>query len=97
VSWIDQKFDLSLWGSLVGRRRDLDPISGSRFDLIGDPIFSDAYKKMNMAGAYKIGRSLTAFLRVENLLDQDYQEVLGFPAYRLNFSVGLRLRIGGGR
>jgi hypothetical protein len=29
------------------------------------------------------------------MLNQRYQEVLGFPAYRLNFSAGLRLLIGG--
>jgi hypothetical protein len=37
------------------------------------------------------------FARVENLLNQDYQEIIGFPAYRLNFSAGLRVRIGGGK
>jgi outer membrane cobalamin receptor len=37
------------------------------------------------------------FGRIENLLNQDYEEVLGYPAYRLNFSAGMRFRIGGGK
>ncbi|HXG67837.1 MAG TPA: TonB-dependent receptor, partial [Blastocatellia bacterium] len=97
VSWLDSRFDLTLDGSLVGRRRDTDPVSGLRFDFSGRPFFVDGYAKLNAAGSLRVTQNLTAFARVENLLNQDYEEVLGFPAYRLNFSAGLRLRVGGGR
>lgn len=95
VSWIDQKFDLTLDGSLVGKRRDFIPFPFTKFDFAGNPIFADGYEKLNLSGAYHLTNSLNLFARVENLLNQDYQEVLGFPAYRLNFSAGLRIRIGG--
>ncbi len=95
ISWTDQRFDITFDGSLVGNRRDVDPISGARFDLSGRPIFNDGYAKLNGAGAYNLTRSVAVFARVENLLNDDYQEILGFPAYRLNFSAGLRVRIGG--
>lgn len=95
ISWVDRRFDLTLDGSIVGRRRDIDPVSGARFDLSGRPFFNDGYAKVNLAGSYHVTRSLTAFARVENLFNEDYEEILGFPAQRLNFSVGLRLRIGG--
>jgi vitamin B12 transporter len=97
IGWVDRQFDVSLDGSLLGRRRDLDPVSGARFLASGQPIFTDGYAKVNAAGSYHFTNRVTAFARIENLLNQDYQEVLGFPAYRLNFRVGLRLRIGGGR
>jgi vitamin B12 transporter len=96
LGWVDSKFDVSLDGSLVGRRRDIDPVSGARFRA-SQPIFNDGYEKVNLAGSYHFTNRVTAFARIENLLNQDYQEVLGFPAYRLNFRAGLRLRIGGGK
>lgn len=95
LSWIDRRFDISFDGSIVGKRRDADAVAFSKFDNVGRPIFNDAYAKLNAAGSYHISKLISAFARVENLLNQDYQEVLGFPAYRLNFSAGLRVRVGG--
>lgn len=97
VGWVGQRFDAAVEGSLVGSRRDFNPFTFTRFDATGRPIFNDGYARINTAGSYHINRFVTAYARVENLLNQDYEEVLGFPAYRLNFSAGLRVRIGGGR
>ena len=97
VSWIDKRFDLVFDGSLVGRRRDFIPFPFAKFDLSGRPVFNDGYAKLNGSGSVHVSRFLTLFARVENLLNQDYQEIIGFPAYHLNFSAGLRVRIGGGR
>ncbi|HTG14586.1 MAG TPA: TonB-dependent receptor, partial [Blastocatellia bacterium] len=96
VSWVGPKYDVTMDGSFVGKRRDLDPVTGARF-AGGRPIFNDGYAKLNAAGSYHAGRFITLFARIENLLNQDYQEILGFPAYRLNFSAGLRVRVGGAR
>jgi len=95
ASWVSERFDITLDGSLVGRRRDFDPVTGARFDAQGRVIFNDSYAKLNLSGAVRVNRQVTAFARVENLLNQEYQEVLGYPAYRLNFSAGLRVRVGG--
>ncbi|HSE37205.1 MAG TPA: TonB-dependent receptor, partial [Blastocatellia bacterium] len=97
ASWIDQRFDMTVDGSIVGKRRDFIPFPFAKFGLSGEPIFNDGYAKLNAAGAFHVNDSVSLFARVENLLNQDYQEVLGFPAYRLNFTAGLRFRIGGGR
>jgi vitamin B12 transporter len=95
ASWVVAAWDVTFDGSLVGRRRDLDPVSGARFDAAGRALINEGYAKLNLSGSYRINRGLRAFARIENLLNQDYQEVLGFPAYRLNFSAGLRVQIGG--
>lgn len=97
VSWVDRRFDISLDGSIVGKRRDADPVTFAKFDSAGRPVFTDAYAKLNVAGSYHISNLISAFARIENLLNQEYQEVLGFPAYRLNFMAGLRVRVGGGK
>ena len=97
ASWVDQRFDVTVDGSIVGRRRDFVPFPFAKFGLSGEPIFNDGYAKLNAAGSFHVNESVILFARVENLLNQDYQEVLGFPAYRLNFTAGLRLRVGGRR
>ncbi len=97
AGWVDQRFDATIDGSIVGQRRDFTPFPFAKFDPSGKPIFSDGYAKLNAAGSYHLNNSVSLFARVENLLNQDYQEVLGFPAYRLNFSAGLRIRVGGRR
>jgi vitamin B12 transporter len=97
ATWVDQRFDVTVDGSIVGRRRDFIPFPFARFDSSSRPIFSDGYAKLNGAGAVHLSNSASLFARVENLLNQDYQEVLGFPAYRLNFTAGVRIRVGGRR
>jgi vitamin B12 transporter len=97
VAWIDERFDLMIDGSLVGKRRDFTPFPFSKFDATGQPIFNDGYAKLNAAGTFRLHHNISLFARIENLLNQDYEEVIGFPAYRLTFSAGLRLRFGGGR
>lgn len=97
INWTEQRYDLSLSGSFVGARRDIDPLTGVRFDLGGAAIVNDGYAKLNAAGSYHATGSVSLFARVENLLNQNYQEVRGYPAYRLNFTAGLRIKLGGGR
>ncbi len=89
VSWTGEKFEANLDAFFIGRRRDLDPVTFSRF------AYNQGYAKVDLAGSYRLSPRISAFARIENLLNQEYQEVLGYPAYRLNFSAGLRFRIGG--
>jgi outer membrane cobalamin receptor len=97
VAFIGGKFDANLDGVFTGKRRDYDPAYFSRFDSQGRPIYNGGYTKLDLAGSYRLNSSVSLFGRIENLLNQDYEEVLGYPAYRLNFSAGMRFRIGGGK
>lgn len=89
AAWIGEHFDINLQGFIVGERRDLDPVTFSRLAT------NRGYSKVDLAGAYRLTNQLTFFARVENLLNRNYEEILGFPAYRLTFSAGLKLSIGG--
>ena len=40
-------------------------------------------------------RVITAYANVENALDKQYEEVVGYPALGINVRAGLRFRIGG--
>jgi vitamin B12 transporter len=97
LAFTGDKFNANLDGLFIGKRRDFDPAYFSRFDLRGRPIYNGGYAKLDLAGSYRLNSFISLFARVENLLNQDYEEVLGYPAYRLNFSAGMRFRIGGGR
>lgn len=89
VGWVGERFDVNLSALFIGRRRDIDPVSFSRL------VYNEGFSKVDLAGGYRLNARATLFARIENLLNQNYQEVLGYPAYRLTFSAGLRMRIGG--
>jgi len=94
IVWLGDKFDANFDGVFVGKRRD---IGSARLDPQGRPIYNDGYAKLDLAASYRFNSYVSIFARIENLLNQDYQEVLGYPAYRLNFSAGIRFRIGVGK
>ncbi|MGH9842508.1 MAG: TonB-dependent receptor [Blastocatellia bacterium] len=96
-AWTGDKLGVNMDAFLVGKRRDVDPVFFTRFDAAGKPIYNDGYAKLDLAGSYRINSYVSLFARIENLLNQDYEEVLGYPAYRLNFSAGMKFRIGGGK
>ncbi len=97
ATWMGSRFDINLIGTFLGRRRDGDPVTFARFDLNGNPIYNKGYARIDVTGAYRLTSFLGLFARIENLLNRNYQEALGYPAYRLTFSAGLRINLGGGR
>jgi outer membrane receptor protein involved in Fe transport len=60
LSWIDRRFDLTLDGSIVGRRRDFDPVTFAKFDAAGRPIFNDGYARLDASGSLEVTRNLRA-------------------------------------
>jgi len=77
-----------LGGSFVGRRADSD-------FLIFNITHAPGYARVDAGGWYSIHPRVTAYFNVENLLDKQYQEVVGYPALGINARAGLRFRIGG--
>lgn len=73
----------------VGNRPDFDPETG---EIVTNP----QYTRVDLATAYLLPWNLydisfSLFGQVSNLLDRDYQEVLGFPALPINALAGLRV------
>lgn len=95
VAWLGERFDLNLDTFFVGRRRDIDPVFFTRFDNSNRPIYNNGYSRTDLAGSWRLSAALSLFARAENLLNRNYQEVLGYPAYRMTFSGGLRIGLGG--
>jgi outer membrane cobalamin receptor len=82
------RWGANLGGSFIGRRADSD-------FLIFNITHAPGYARVDAGGWYSIHPRVTAYFNVENLLDKQYQEVVGYPALGINVRAGLRFRIGG--
>jgi vitamin B12 transporter len=56
-----------------------------------EPLTAPGYVLVNIAGSYDLGHGLTAFARINNLLNEHYQEPLGYNRQGLGVFGGLRL------
>src|SRR6185436_18434336 len=81
---------LNLVARYNGRQSDVaftDP------SFIPVPVRLDDYLLINLAGDLRLTKRVEAFARVENLLDDQYEEVFSFVAPGRSTYAGLRLRI----
>lgn len=62
-----------------------------RIDSDGTPM--DAYERLDLAAEYRLGRSLRPYVRIDNLLDEDYEEINGFTTPGRTVLVGLRAEL----
>jgi vitamin B12 transporter len=82
VLWGRLRGDLTvLW---VGERADVDPITFGRTELEG-------HVTGNLALSYELYRGLEVTFRAQNLADEEYEEVAGYPAPGRRLMAGLRL------
>ena len=65
----------------VNAREDIDPRTFARVD-------SPDYTLMRLLADYAVNARLHVYGRIENLADQHYQEVLGYPALGRGFFGG---------
>jgi vitamin B12 transporter len=92
VSYSRQKFGATLGGTFLGPRPDSDflflPAAMELTHVAG-------YARLDAGGWYAIKRYVTAYANVGNLLNQHYEDALGYPALTANFRAGLRFTLGG--
>ncbi|HXY51272.1 MAG TPA: TonB-dependent receptor [Terriglobales bacterium] len=88
VNYFGRRWGGDVGGSFVGRRPDSDFL-GLGFD------HTPSYALVNLGGWYDVRPQITVYANLENTLNRHYEEVVGYPALRLNFRAGLRFRIGG--
>ena len=86
------------WGTRIG----YDP--SERFKLTADAVYVgermdwgdvtlDSYALVNVAGSYRVSAVLEVFGRVENLLDEEYEEAGGYGTEGLSAYIGIRADI----
>jgi outer membrane receptor protein involved in Fe transport len=89
--WLsDDKVESSVAYFFVGDRDDIDPATS-------EIVNHGAYSRVDLVASYSAGvrwgliGGEQAFVRVVNLLDRNYSEVLGFKSPTLNFVAGIKL------
>lgn len=75
---------LSLVGTWVGSRLDLDPATFAHVD-------NASYFTLDVAGGWQLRSHIAPFARVLNVLDRRHQPVLGFPALGRTVVGGVRV------
>jgi vitamin B12 transporter len=77
------KLRTTVEGKFVNAREELS-FGGPNFDI-------EDYAFVNLAAEYEINRNLSVFGRINNLTDEEYAEVFGFPALGRGAYGGLRV------
>jgi vitamin B12 transporter len=82
--FLDNRAELAANILYVGDRKDLTRKSPPA-DTLGD------YVTLNLTGRIKVNESLTIFARVDNVLDEDYEDIFGFGTAGASAYGGIRL------
>lgn len=90
LSYSGRRWGSDLAGTFVGRRADSD------FEGLQPPVtYATGYGRLDLGLWREINRHMSAYMKVENLLNRHYEEAAGFPALRANFRAGMRFHVGG--
>jgi outer membrane receptor protein involved in Fe transport len=73
-------------GYFRGSVLDVEPALGATNGLYQNPGYANVGININ----YAMGRGLTAYGNLRNILNQHYEEVFGYPSLRLNFVAGMK-------
>lgn len=87
------RFSANFTGYFRGQVLDVEPNYGASAGLFPNPGYASLGLNLN----YDIGRGITAYTNLRNLLNRSYEEALGFPALKFNFVSGLRWSFQRGR
>lgn len=80
-------------GVFRGSVTDVEPNYGASNGLFRNPGYSNLGINLN----YYLGEGVTAYANLRNMLNQHYEEVLGYPSPRLNFVAGVKFALPVGR
>jgi len=78
-----RRWSLAVGGTFVGERQDAD----FTFGVTRNP----GYENVFASASYDATKHVTPILRIDNLLNENYQEVLGYPALSRSVMGGVRI------
>ena len=88
--FLDGRVKLDLGIDYNGTQKD---IQFSNFFATRTIVTLDGFVLVNLAASYELVEGVELYGRVENLLDDDYQEVLGFGAPGISGFSGIRMKL----
>jgi vitamin B12 transporter len=83
-----ERVSVGAMASYVGARADLDFA-----DFPANRVMLPSYTRIDFNGEYRLTSAVTGTVKLENALDESYEEVLGFPAPRRVVYLGARLSL----
>jgi outer membrane cobalamin receptor len=83
LRWQPGRWTLGAFGRIVGSRVDSD------FESLG-LTHNPGYAVVNLLASFRISDSTSVYAVANNVLNERYMEVLGYPAPRANFRLGIR-------
>ncbi len=93
ATWTRKRLMLNMNGTIRGAVLDVEPNDGT-FACTFEPqcLFRNpGYELLNVGFAYQLPKGVEIYGRLNNFLNQKYEEAFGFPALRLNFMAGVKL------
>jgi vitamin B12 transporter len=82
---VTDKFKIGALGHFVGHQYDYNPATFGT-------VKTSSYFTADLTSSYDVTDNVTAYGRVENILDKDYQEVLGYNTAGVSAFGGLRVK-----
>jgi outer membrane receptor protein involved in Fe transport len=87
ATWHRGRLMLNLNGYVRGEVLDVEP----NFGTFGGLFPNKGYVLANTGFSYRLRQGVEVYGRLNNFLNQKYEESLGFPALGLNFLAGIRI------
>ncbi len=98
LAYTRSKLAAQLSGTLVGRRDDstflFDKDFGSSL-LLPNRNLDGAYQRLELSGSYQVRHNLSAYVDMQNLLNENYAEAFGYPSLPFNLRGGVKFSFGG--
>jgi iron complex outermembrane receptor protein/vitamin B12 transporter len=105
VDWSQGRCTLRMTGTLVSRRNDSTFLYDANYYkdyglndntmLLPNRNLDSAYQKLDLYGSFHITKRVSVFASMDNLLNQRYYEVFGYPALPFTIRSGMQFRFGG--
>ena len=83
ISIAPRRWTLMVGGRFIGERQDSDYVLG----ITRNPGYGNVYA----SGSWQLSKNFAPFLRIDNLLNERYAEVLGYPSLTRNAIGGVRV------
>jgi outer membrane receptor protein involved in Fe transport len=102
ATWTKKRLMLNMNGTIRGAVLDVEPNDGTFACELINPITmkpfqclfrNHGYELMNAGFAYQLPKGIEIYGRLNNFLNQRYEEAFGFPSLRLNFMAGFKFQI----
>ena len=93
ATWTKKRLMLNMNGTIRGAVLDVEPNDGTFACELGLACLfrNPGYELLNAGFAYQLPKGIEIYGRINNFLNQKYEEAFGFPSLRLNFMAGVKL------